>query len=115
MIPDRPKWGLYLYLEEVEESLVDAYLSTLSTESGEEPSVLCFGELRTPASKALAAGLAIAAAQLLHTEVLDYEHVWVGKERVPATELLQQLTIPSAKPSIESALVEFTVRMNRPC
>jgi hypothetical protein len=113
MVPDHPEWGLYLYLDDVDESLVDAYLSTLSTESGAESPVLCFEELRTPASKVLAAGLAIAAAQLLRTEVLDYEHVWADRERVPATELLQQLTVSSLKPSIESALVEFSGRMNR--
>jgi hypothetical protein len=113
MIPNRPYWGALFYLEGVNESLVEAVLSTLSATSGEQP-VLCFRELRTSASKVLAAGLAVAAAELLGAAILDHEHVWADKDEVSPHDFLGQLAAPERQPNIESALSEFIKRMNRP-
>ena len=113
MIPDRPRWGLNLYLENVDESLVEAHVSTLSAETGESPTVLYFGELRTPASKTLTAALAIAAADLLGTEILDLEHVWSNRAQIAADELEQRLTIPEQQPNIQLAAARLQEKMCR--
>jgi hypothetical protein len=113
MIPDRPRWGLNLYLEDVDESLVEAHVSTLSAEAGESPTVLYFGELRTPASKALTAALAIAAADLLGTEILDLEHVWSNRAQIAADELKHRLTIPEPQADIQLAAARLHKKMCR--
>jgi hypothetical protein len=113
MIPNHPRWGLYLHLDGVDDSLVEAYLSTLSSSSAQEPVVLCIAERRTPASKALAASLAIAGAELLGQDILDHELVWSDKEKVSPCELEQRLTVAEPQLGLESALDIFTQKMNR--
>ena|SRR5258707_6041125 len=113
MIPDHPRWGLYFYLEGVDESLVDAHLSTLSMESGHEPVVLHLEERRTPASKALAASLAIAAGELLNQNVFDDEHVWTDLDEIRPSDLQRQLSASEPRATIDSALNEFVQRMKR--
>jgi hypothetical protein len=103
MIPDRPKWGLYLYLEEIDESLVEAHERILSAQSGPSPTVLCFRELRTPTSKALAAALAIAASEVLNTEILDLEHAWINKGQISPQELEKALTLGEPQSDIQRA------------
>src|SRR6185437_16174042 len=106
-IPNRPRWGLYLYLEDVGNSLVEMHVSSLSDASGEEPTVLYFGELRTSASKALVAALAIAAGELLGVEILDLEHVWTNRGQLDPYDLEERLTLQVPQTDIESALREF--------
>jgi hypothetical protein len=113
IIPTQPGWGMYFSLENVNESLVDAHLSTLSSDSENEAVVLHLEERRTAASKALAASLAIAAADLLDQKVLDYEHVWSGSDEISPSALQQQLTVPELQHTLNSALSEFVKRMNR--
>jgi hypothetical protein len=115
MIPILPRWGLYLYIEDVEESLVEAHLSTVSTEAREERVVLYFRELRTPASKVLTVGLAIAAGELSGQDVLDAEHVWIDQEQMTPAALREHLTISKPQATLQSALDAFVQKMNRPC
>jgi hypothetical protein len=111
VIPSGDDWGLYVYLENVDDSLVEAHTGVLSAESGESPSVLYFRELRTPLSKALAAALAIAAADLLETEILDLEHVWSNRAQIAPSELEQRLTIPESQPDIQLAAARLLQKM----
>jgi hypothetical protein len=113
MIPDRPRWGLYLYLDDVGESLVEAHVGTLTAESGPSPTVLRFEELRTPASKALAAALAIAASELLGTEILDLEHAWIDRAQISGLELERRLTVPEPQVDAQTAAEKLSKRMNR--
>lgn len=113
MIPDRPQWGLYLHLENVDESLVEAHIGTLTAESGPSPTVLYFEELRTPASKALTAALAIAASELLGTEILDLEHAWTNRGQIGASEFENLLTISESQSDIQGAAAKLCQRMNR--
>lgn len=113
IIPDHPKWGLYLYLEDVDDSLVEAHVSVRQAQSGESTAVLWFEELRTPESKALTAALAIAAAELLGTEIQDLEHVWSSRDQVAPDELERQLTIPMGPLDVEAAAMQLQRKMNR--
>lgn len=114
IIPTRPRWGLYFHLESVGESLVDSHLVHLAMESGPEPVVIHFEERRTPASKALAASLAVAAAEQLSQRILDYEHVWVDADEISAADLMRRFTLAQPEPRLDLALAAFTRRMNCP-
>lgn len=112
-IPDHPRWGLYFHLEGIDESLVEANLSTLSDGSNSEPVVLNIHELRTPASKVLAVGLAIAAGRLLGQNILDHEQMWTKKDEISSSELQAQLTVDGSHDTLGTALAAFTLKMNR--
>lgn len=111
LIPDRPKWGLYLYLENIDGSLVEARVSTLTAESGPSPTVVYFKELRTPLSKALAAVLAIAASEVLNTEILDLEHAWTNRSQMSSQELEKALTIGESQVDIQRAARKMCDKM----
>lgn len=113
-IPAKLHWGLYFYIEEVAESLVEARLSTIGLDDTEQrPVVIQFEERRTLASQALTAALAIAGAELLEERVLDFEHRWTTMDSSSPTELRDHLTIPGSEPTLKSALESFGLRMNR--
>jgi len=111
MIPNHPRWGMYFYLEDVNDSLVDSHLSTISSSFGQEPVVLHLEERRTPASKALTASLAIAAAELLGQDILDDACVWGASSQVSPYELQRQLTSTEFEETLDSALDKFVRRM----
>lgn len=113
LIPTRPKWGIYAHVEGADESLVEINVSVLDAESGESPAVISFGEYRTPLSRGLTAALAIAACELLGTEILDLEHIWCNRGQISADELQRQLSVPEPQADVQSAAAELQRRMNR--
>lgn len=111
LIPVQPKWCVYAYLENINDSLVEIHISVLSAQSGQAPTVIYFGELRTVPSRIFAAALAIAAAELLGTEVLDLEHIWINRAQASASDFLGELSLERPQTEVRRAMEELGTKM----